>query len=364
MRIATALSLLTILFIPLASTSDEKKTVRVDSTGELGNPDNPIRNHLVVEGNRTEIKACRGKEVSKFVIGTRYHMVECMDMDETGKATVFCDARGKLVDLGPLQKVRARLFKNSQCLWGREYNRRLVFWDYLEFDKPYDCARDSQASGGFTIPRHYNYYPKTRKLKVVEHKPACERLEFEKDSIRCVLSPMQIRLARRMLGKTPQELYQLAKAVLGEDAKLLEMQKPYCQDLVDICNDRAQIIDEAWEEAAGERNLQALAVEDGGLLLGVLGDMGCITGTKGRFKSIEDAYAFLRGGQKLALPKPPNPKHCAKAFAEIADQVSKIKVKDKESLEVASDLEQVLVEYYEKLVFCQCVPVPAIYKQL
>jgi hypothetical protein len=104
--------------------------------------------------------------------------------------TLIFDKTGKQVDYSKVQEERKKHYQPFNCcVYVREYNGLLLFWDIknaADHNKDYDCSYDSQTDASdFLIPRYYIFDPKTlnvvtRKLSgkcfrlIVDGKIACE----------------------------------------------------------------------------------------------------------------------------------------------------------------------------------------------
>ena len=111
--------------------------------------------------------------------------VTCVDED-LSHAWVSFVRDGVLVDLAPLHTARKARFPHTACLWARAHGDRILAWDLERHGEPYSCANDSQADGGFTIPRHYLLDPRTGAVEVVEHASGCATLRSDGAEVVCV----------------------------------------------------------------------------------------------------------------------------------------------------------------------------------
>ncbi|MCA9556063.1 MAG: hypothetical protein KC933_38920, partial [Myxococcales bacterium] len=117
----------------------------------------------------------------------------------------------------------------------------------------------------------------------------------------------------RRLGQGEPELVRAMTGLAAHDAKIINVEGPYCAHIVKTLEPQGKAWVKRWEKSKTPFDVD-MSLDQAGPNYGVLKAMGCLVGHPARFKDAMEIHQLLAGIQRYARPDKKDDDGCISAF--------------------------------------------------
>ena len=123
---------------------------------------------------------------NELTVGEKFVIIHLRDEMDNDRGVIIFDKKEGLINFDTVQTERKKYYKwFNCCVYVKELNGLLYFWDYIEPDGDYNCYYDSQTSTSMaSIPRYYIFDSETGKVETKTLVNKCTML-IQDEKIMC-----------------------------------------------------------------------------------------------------------------------------------------------------------------------------------